>query len=726
MQELQLYIESERLDLFKDESITLTQTIQNIKDVAKVFTSFTQTFNVPASKTNNRIFKHYYNFHIVNNDDNSISGFDARLKKSGKIELNTIPFKTGRIKLEGVGLKNNLAHTYKITFFGNTVELPDILGDDKLDSLLFGSSDYDLEYKASTIRAYLMTSQGNGKLIVPLITHTQRLYYSGTISSNTDNLFFQGGTIQGVPFSELKFAIRLYELILEIEDKYTVANGYANNLIFSRDFFNTANPAFYNLYMWLHRKSGNVNPPQQVISFTSPTPSWTGTQTQILRNGNTIFIPSTFFLDSNGRILDNEIKVTPATQSQSVDYQIVVFLNGAQVAISSSGTGQRTLTLASQFLIPNGVLTVSLLHSSVMVIQAMEWEFEGDFTVSGQPGRTSFTDTFNTPANWTAAAVFSFDVRQQIPDMTIISFLTSMFKMFNLVAYLNDSNVIVVRPLEATSVSSFVSGKNFSYLTDDDISNENAPVNYNISEFVDTKTSEVNIALPYKEIVYEYEGLGTFLAKQHNQLFGSDWGTLGYIGGTDPEGTGGINFNASTETYKVTVPLEHMKFERLVNAANGANTDIQWGYSVNENQQPFIGKPLIFYAILQTSATPISFINTPTSTQSTNAYWTPSNSLVLGNAGTKQNINFNNELNEFTGTNTFIDTLFNVYHSNYIIDVFNTSRRLTKITSYLPLNILFNFELNDTFTIGLNTYIINSITTNLQNGKSSMELLNKV
>jgi len=94
MQELQLYIESERLDLFKDESITLTQTIQNIKDVAKVFTSFTQTFNVPASKTNNRIFKHYYNFHIVNNDDNSISGFDARLKKSGKIELNTIPFKT--------------------------------------------------------------------------------------------------------------------------------------------------------------------------------------------------------------------------------------------------------------------------------------------------------------------------------------------------------------------------------------------------------------------------------------------------------------------------------------------------------------------------------------------------------------------------------------------------------------------------------------------------------
>ena len=127
MQELQLYIEGQRVELFKDETVSLTQTIQNVKDVSKIFTSFSKTFSLPASKTNNKIFKHYYNFDIVN-------GFDARIKKAGNIELNHIPFKTGRIKLEGVELKNNLAHTYRITFFGNTVELPDILGDDSLGS----------------------------------------------------------------------------------------------------------------------------------------------------------------------------------------------------------------------------------------------------------------------------------------------------------------------------------------------------------------------------------------------------------------------------------------------------------------------------------------------------------------------------------------------------------------------------------------------------------------
>ena len=109
MQELQLYIEGQRVDLFKDETVSLTQTIQNVKDVSKIFTSFSKTFSLPASKTNNKIFKHYYNFDIV-------GGFDARIKKAGNIELNHIPFKTGRIKLEGVDLKKNLAHTYRITF----------------------------------------------------------------------------------------------------------------------------------------------------------------------------------------------------------------------------------------------------------------------------------------------------------------------------------------------------------------------------------------------------------------------------------------------------------------------------------------------------------------------------------------------------------------------------------------------------------------------------------
>ena len=59
MQAIQLYIENERLEMFKDESLEITQSIKNVRDISKVFTTFSKQFSVPASKTNNRIFQHY-------------------------------------------------------------------------------------------------------------------------------------------------------------------------------------------------------------------------------------------------------------------------------------------------------------------------------------------------------------------------------------------------------------------------------------------------------------------------------------------------------------------------------------------------------------------------------------------------------------------------------------------------------------------------------------------
>ena len=50
MQKIQLYIEGQRVDLFEDESVVLTQSIQNVKDISKIFTEFTRTFAIPASK----------------------------------------------------------------------------------------------------------------------------------------------------------------------------------------------------------------------------------------------------------------------------------------------------------------------------------------------------------------------------------------------------------------------------------------------------------------------------------------------------------------------------------------------------------------------------------------------------------------------------------------------------------------------------------------------------
>jgi len=41
---------------------------------------------------------------------------------------------------------------------------------------------------------------------------------------------------------------------------------------------------------------------------------------------------------------------------------------------------------------------------------------------------------------------------------------------------------------------------------------------YSLDEFVDVNSSQVNVALTFKQVNFQYEGLGTFLAEQYNQL----------------------------------------------------------------------------------------------------------------------------------------------------------------------------------------------------------------
>jgi len=85
---LQLYIEGQEVELHDSESVVLNQSLQDVRDISKVFTDFTRTFNVPASKRNNKIFKHFYNYNIV--------GFDARNKQQASLYLNYKTLKQAR------------------------------------------------------------------------------------------------------------------------------------------------------------------------------------------------------------------------------------------------------------------------------------------------------------------------------------------------------------------------------------------------------------------------------------------------------------------------------------------------------------------------------------------------------------------------------------------------------------------------------------------------------
>ena len=70
------------------------------------------------------------------------------------------------------------------------------------------------------------------------------------------------------------------------------------------------------------------------------------------------------------------------------------------------------------------------------------------------------------------------------------------------------------------------------------------------------------------------------------------------------------------------------------------------------------------------------------------------------------------------------NTLFETYYKTYISDVFDSKNRLTKISAFLPAKLLIKLTLADRLIINEKKYKINSITTNMKNGKSEIELLN--
>ena len=183
--EVQLYIQDTRVDLFQDESISITDSIQNVSDISKVFTPFSKQFNLPASQVNNKLFKHYYNFDIQN-------GFDARFRVDARIEINHVPFRSGQIRLEGVSMKDNLPHTYKVVFFGKPSDIKDIFGDEDLNSLN-PLTTYDISYSNSDfLQAFKVGLQGTGvdatntsnrNVVVPLIL-LEKYYTYDTGSTN--------------------------------------------------------------------------------------------------------------------------------------------------------------------------------------------------------------------------------------------------------------------------------------------------------------------------------------------------------------------------------------------------------------------------------------------------------------------------------------------------------------------------------------------------------------
>lgn len=727
---VQLYIENQRVDLFNDETIEVTSTIQDFRDISKIFSDYTQSFNVPASETNNKIFKHFYNFNITG------GAYDNRKKKEAFIEINYLPFRQGKVRLNSIKMRNNKPHSYDITFLGKTVvSIQDTIGDDLISQLPY-LDNYDHEYTDTNVKNGFQNGldftvnsvSQTDAIIYPLITSKKRLFYSsftGTVPVDADfdgNLFYESSSNnnRGLEYTDLKPAIKAIHIIEAIEAKY-------DNIEFTRDFFGS-NTAFSNLYLWLNPQKEEFNyiednSTDQPYIFNKKLSGYTSTDPHSGVNISDSQITLTSLVDIYN------LDLTFDVSSQSTAYRIIVRDVSTGVENITDGVGDKTeLNIYNTYLNNTGIR------------KAIEIEFSSETgvtfsNISLDVKSSPFTiqdKTYTITSNASQETKFNIDITKKIPEMKVLDFLTGLFKVFNLTAYyVEDVNSSDYQKIYVDTLDNFYA----------DAVNNKLTQTITLDKYVDISQHQIDSILPFTDIEFKYTETNTVINEHHKEFAKKYYGNAEYnVRENIKDGTT-LDYNVDrVSKYEINLPFSHLKYERILDVKTGARseTDIQWGYSAGGefsadtslnpsegNYESMLIKPLLFYAVRETSiSTPIAWYDGGTVTSLSN-YYRPSNTNETGTTTTPASftLNFETEIDEWTRAIN-PNSLYDNFYKSYVEGIFNPLRRIFKVTAYLPASILVNYKLNHQIRLGDKMFRINSVSVDLVTGKAEFELYN--
>lgn len=674
MNKVDLYIDGTRADAFKDESITLNLSVQNIQDIGKVFGEFSQTFSLPATKVNNGIFSHYYNVDIV-------GGFDANIRVDAFIEVNTILFREGVVELEGLQFKNGEPYSYNVTFYGKTASLKDEFGEAQLTDLDLSS--YDHTYNDVNIKSGLdsyVTGTSNN-IIYPLISSSYDWFYNSSGSNHdANNIHYHSGHNEhGVFYYDLKPAIKLKAILDAIETDYGVT--------FNSDLFDSTD--FAKLFMWCHRKEGYMFKGQ--------------------RDGYTPKVIN-FITGTNFNLVRDYYEVTPTIATYGnmrIDYT-VNFVSGTEceLYVYKKRADNAPEKIAS---VPIKNNTTSFIYiydlqedDQVYFYFAPKPNWAGgaleiEVNVEGKLPTFPFTSQFTAQTAGTLQTfITEVVIADQMPEQKIIDFVIGLVKMFNLVMVYEGNNTYKLEPL-------------------DDWYAEGSTID--ITRYVDTTEFSANRPELYKRIEFAYQETEAVVGDIFRNTSG------GGVGYGDLE----ADFTYDGGEFNVETTFEHLLFERLVDEDDALQTEFAVGKSIDKDLKPYVGEPYIFYAptLTPTLTKTVAYINTADNEEEIDQFWLVSNCNDLDSVDITKTLNYGTEIDPYTGTNQ-TGGLYQSYWQDYVTDLYSTARRVYQFKAIFPSDVMYKLKVNDKLTIVDRDYIINNATLDLTTGQVTLELLNDV
>lgn len=658
---VQVYIEGQRIELFNDEQIQVTSTQQNVFDISKTYTDFSQSFTVPASEINNAIFQHFYQSDV----DASI---DHNLRRNGFIEIDLTFFRRGKVQIEKALLKNGKAESYTLTFYGEGKTLLDYFGEDLLSDLDYSSLNHT--YTGAEVKTRIQDGTNAYNVKYPLISSKRVWTYQGTppttitpayysIPTSSSNDIHQ--TSGHIDYTELFPAVRVKEIFRAICTKYSIS--------FNGNFL--SDDRFSKLFLWYKNKNEmQVLSESYLIDMQSVTPAYI--QYDLTNYFDTTL--DTLHITEISGVLSHLIELNVTSASTGNNYYIDVYQNGNLLnTIIGNGTGTYTCDFFNQTSGLDVTYQFKLRGATAMTL-GTNIKYSVQYLSSG----TIATD-YATCSNASQVIVLKTDLASMAPVMKISEFFGGVLKVFNMTCYATSENNFQIEPL-------------------DDWYSAGAIVD--ISKFTDVDTIDVDRMKLYKKITMKYQDSDSFLNKQFSQLFNRQYGNTSY------------QYSYDGDEFTLDVPFENLLQTKFT------GTNLQVGYSLNNEFAPYIPKPILLYQYDNLDAD-FHFNNGSTTSQILN--YTPFGQDLYTNL-TNYTLNFAPDISTMLNQ-PIQQTLFGTYYFSYLYNLYNLKQRLIKVKTILPIALLTGLRLNDRLVIRDKRYIINSMQSNLTTGEVNFELI---
>jgi hypothetical protein len=707
MNKVDIYVNGFRLDIFDDEEISINLSVQNVQDISKVFTDFTQGFTIPASPRNNEILQHYYNANITESlittevggspvwnsigitwnswnttwnagatTTSTVNTFDGRLRQEARIEINSLPFRTGVIEVENVQLKGTEPYAYTLTFYGDVVTLTDLFGEDYLYDLDF--SELNHQYTDNAIFNKLTTDDDTG-LFYPLCSPVKNWFYSSASTDHNDNniAFHNVNEEHGIHYYELKPALKVTNILAAIGAKYGIT--------FTGSFL-SATP-FVDLSLWLHRFegylfSGGNDIQWRLINMNRNTGS--GTQFNLTTDTWTVVSTKSFTLN-----------ITMA--NVNTNYELGIFRNGIQEStalVNAHPSTSVTTSIEARYTTGTEVQLYIRPQSSTSF----------NYQCTNYEAIDSISSVEQFEVDQTLGATYSFlvVVSDLMPEIKVKEFLAGILKMYNMVIVPTTSTSFLLQPLEDW----YAAGTAQNYQT-----------------YLDITEYTVDRPPLYREIEFKYQETEALIGFQYLQ--------------TNNVGFGDLNntFTFDGDEFLIEVPFECPLFERLTDQHTSTLTNVLVYKSITSETNedgtfnPYLGEPVLFYGYFDDydlTANPVAFVNADnTTSRRVDVAWYANTSNRYQSAATSHAITFGADVDPYH-LQSVNQSLYNNEWSDYITDLYAKARRVYNVDAVLPIGKIITLNLQNAIIWNNTKYIINNVSLNMTTGKASFELLNVV